>query len=62
MEESSFGMRSILEAKSEHPFQKIKKLLTYDWIFVGYEKVIVSVAILWTVFSIGLWIWKFVLT
>jgi ABC-type multidrug transport system permease subunit len=36
-----------------------KKAYTHDWIFSGFiEKFIVFGSVAWTVWSIGLWLWR----
>lgn len=59
-----FELRSIADVQKKGFAQAYKDKLveayTHDWVFVGYERIIVLVSVLFTVYSVGRFVWQLV--
>jgi len=62
--ENNFGLRSIAEVQKKGFFQaygeRLKEAYTHDWVFYGWERLLILTCVLWTVFSIGKWLWRII--
>jgi hypothetical protein len=56
------GMKSIIEAKEKSWLESyadtMKRSISADWIFEGWEKILITVCFLWSCWSLGQWIWR----
>jgi hypothetical protein len=59
--DNPLGLRSITGKQAMNYKETMKKSISYDWIFSGWEKLIVLACFLFTVYSLGKFLWGLII-
>jgi hypothetical protein len=56
--ENPLGIRSLKSAMKQSLGETVSKSVSHDWIFSGWEKILIFLCFAWSVWSLGSFLWS----